>query len=168
MTPTQKRPDPLPLTLSRLWALVGVSLLFSFAIYRLGRRGFETLANGLTPLQWTLLVLTVLLFVYGEGVRALQKKWVPELHERTHALTRERTGLLHLLAPLYGMGLVGAPRAELLRAWALVAAILVAVILVSRLPEPWRGILDLSVAAALAWGLFFILRGMVAPPVQRR
>ena len=51
------------------------------------------------------------------------------------------------------MSLIGASRAQVLRSWTMVAAILLAVLVVRTFPEPWRGIIDLSVAAALAWGL---------------
>ncbi|MEX1259157.1 MAG: hypothetical protein WEG36_16290 [Gemmatimonadota bacterium] len=150
------------LKLARLWALAGVALLFSFAIYRLGGRGIETVARGLTLGEWTVLIAVVLIFLYTEGVRALQRKWVPQLIERARHLARERSPIHHLLAPLYGMALIGATRAAVMRAWAMVAAIALAVFLVRRMPEPWRGIVDLSVAAALAWGLLFILGGMIA------
>ena len=46
----------------------------------------------------------------------------------------------------------------MIRSWSLVLAILGAVVLVGRLPVPWRGIIDLGVAAALAWGLVAIAR----------
>jgi hypothetical protein len=57
------------------------------------------------------------------------------------------------------MLLVGAPRPTLARAWLGVAGIVLAVLLVRALPDPWRGIIDLAVAAALAWGLLVLVRG---------
>ena len=56
------------------------------------------------------------------------------------------------------MSLVGAGKREMIRSWSLVLAILGAVVLVGRLPVPWRGIIDLGVTAALAWGLVAIAR----------
>jgi hypothetical protein len=61
--------------------------------------------------------------------------------------------LYRLLAPLYGLSLIGASPRNVLRAWCLSAAILVAVLVVRTFPEPWRGITDLAVASALVWGL---------------
>jgi hypothetical protein len=57
------------------------------------------------------------------------------------------------------MSLVGAPRRTLARAWLGVALIVLAVLVVRSLPEPWRGIVDAAVAAALLVGLFAIVRG---------
>ena len=140
-----------------LWALTGVGLLFSFAVFRLGRRGLETLQTGLDPGEWVALLALTAAFVVGEGRGALQLRWVPRLVRRAADL---RTGArIHhrLLAPLYGMSLVGAPAATLLKAWGGTAAIITAVIVVRAFPEPWRGITDLAVAAALLWGLAAIV-----------
>jgi hypothetical protein len=66
------------------------------------------------------------------------------------------------------MGLIGGRGQAILHAWATTFAIVLAAYLVSRMPEPWRGIVDLSVAAALAWGLLFILGGIFAELAGRR
>lgn len=140
-------------TAAALWALSGVSILFLFAVYRLGKRGLATLEAGLTPVEWLVLVLLTIAFVWGEGRGALQLRWVPRLVRRAGTL-REEGRLPHrLLAPLYGMSLVGAPAMSMLKAWGGTAAIVTAVILVRSFPEPWRGITDLAVASALLWGL---------------
>lgn len=140
------------------WALLGVVVLLSTAVARLAARGIETLRNGLTPWEWGALVGLTATFVYGEGVRALQRRWVPHLLDRVRRLRGERDVLLRLAAPLYGLSLVGASPRALFRAWAGTAAIVAAVMVVRAFPEPWRGITDLAVAAAVGWGLLVILR----------
>jgi hypothetical protein len=59
----------------------------------------------------------------------------------------------HVLGPLYAMSLVGAPRRVQLLAWTGLAAIAAAVFIVSRFTDPWRGITDFAVGAALAWAM---------------
>lgn len=140
-------------TAAALWALSGVSILFLFAVYRLGSRGLATLEAGLAPVEWLALVLLVIAFVWGEGRGALQLRWVPRMVRRAGALREEGCVRHRLLAPLYGMSLIAAPAMSLLKAWGGTAAIVTAVILVRSLPEPWRGITDLAVASALLWGL---------------
>jgi hypothetical protein len=54
----------------------------------------------------------------------------------------------------------------MIKAWGGTAAIVAAVILVRNFPEPWRGITDLAVAAALTWGLGAIVAK--APEAFRR
>ena len=140
------------------WTLIGVAALFASAIYRLGARGVETIQAGLGWGQWSLLVLLTVAFVYGEGFRVLDRRWVPMLVERALLLRDHPRLLVRLLAPLYGLSLVGAGRNDLIRGWLLTTSILGAVLIVRTLPDPWRGIVDFAVAAALAWGLVAILR----------
>ena len=146
-------------TAASVWALVGVVALFTEAIVNLGIRGIETVSAGLGAWEWAALLLLTAAFVYGEGVRALQRKWAPRVLARSAAVAGERSLALRLLAPLYAMMLVGAPRATLVRAWLGILAIVAAVLLVRSLPTPWRGIIDLAVAAALLWGLGALLVG---------
>ena len=142
------------------WALVGVAAIFAYAVLRLGERGIETIRAGLTPAEWAALAVIAALTVYSEGVRALQRRWVPHLFERVAGLRAEPV-LHRLLAPIWALSLIAAPRRSLLRAWVGLFAIVLAVILVRRLPEPWRGIVDFAVAISLGWGLVVMIAGMV-------
>ena len=141
------------------WAVLGVALVFVQAILALGERGLQTVRAGLDTGGWIALVLLTAAFVYGEGIRALQRRWVPSVISRAGQLRGESSPLLRILAPLYAMALVGASPRALVRAWAGVAGITAAVLIVRALPDPWRGIIDLAVAAALCWGLGAILVG---------
>jgi hypothetical protein len=140
-----------------VWAVAGVAALFARASWQLGQRGAATIAAGLHPVEWLALAVLTGLFVYGEGYRALQRKWVPHLYIRVGQLAGERSAAYRLLAPLYAMSLIGAAPKAMLRAWLGVAAIICAVLVVSRLPDPWRGMVDVAVASALVWGLAALL-----------
>ena len=112
-----------------------------------------SVAGGLSGVEWLALVVIAIAFAYGEGVRALARRWVPQMDRRARQL--DRTAPLHhrLLAPLYAMSLIGAPRRTVARAWGGIVLIVAAVLIVRALPEPWRGIVDLAVALALTIGL---------------
>lgn len=151
------------------WAVAGVVLLFANAVLRLGARGVITMMSGMSWSQWLALVLLTAVFVYGEGVRALQMKYIPRLLARVQQVRGERRLLPRVLAPLHALMLVYAPAGTLVRAWAGIIAITLAVVIVRGFPEPWRGIVDFAVAAALAWativlisGAFRVLRGEAA------
>jgi hypothetical protein len=141
------------------WGVMGVVVLFATAVLRLSARGLATVSAGLTGWQWLALAALTALFVYGEGVRALQRKWVPWALGRLVALREERRTWYLLLAPLHAMAFIGAPARTLVRAWAGSVAIVVAVMIVSRFPEPWRGITDIAVASALAWATVVLVVG---------
>jgi hypothetical protein len=151
-------PTATGITPSILWALFGVGLLFALAIVRLGARGLTTVRAGLEPGAWVALLALTVLFVYTEGIRALQRRWGPHMLRRVASLRVERRLWVRLLAPLFALSLIAAPGRELARAWAGAFAIMGAVLLVRALPEPWRGIIDLAVALALTWGSVAIAR----------
>lgn len=140
------------------WAVFGVSALFASASYRLGERGVAVIRDGLGSWEWMTLAGLTIVFVYGEGFLALDRKWVPGLMRRARELRDERRLVLRLLAPLYGLSLIGAPPAKLVSSWLGTLAIVGAILVVRAVPDPWRGIIDFAVAAALAWGLVAILR----------
>lgn len=148
-----------------LWGLAGVVAIFADAIVQLGQRGIAVLRAGLSLEEWLACAVITALFLYGEGVRALQRRWVPHMVERVRALGDQDATLLRLLAPLYALSLIGAPARALARAWAGVIGIVLAVLIVRALPEPWRGITDFAVAVALVWGLGSIL--FLAPRALR-
>ena len=154
---SQSEPEGWRTTAITLWAVLGVAAVLGRAVYVLGGRGLATLGEGLGPLPLTLLLVLTAAFVYVEGVGALQVRWVPKVVRRVGELRRGARRRDVLLAPLYAMGLVGGSRRTVLLSWAGVAAIVVAVLVVRRFPEPWRGIVDLAVAAALAWGTAALL-----------
>ena len=129
---------------------------------QLGRRAFVTVSHGLEPLEWLALAIVTIGFVYGEGVRALERRWVPRMVTRAAELNPGAPRLHRVFAPLYAMSLIGAERGPVVRAWLGAAAIVVAVLVVRGLPEPWRGIIDAGVGAALLWGLLAIAREAIA------
>lgn len=149
-------------TLGATWAYAGVVLLFANAVIRLGARGVAAMRSGLEPVEWTALIALTVVFVYGEGVRALQRRWVPHVFARIRKLRALPVVRYHVLGPLYAMSLVGAPRRTMLLAWTGVIGIVGAVIVVSRFADPWRGITDFAVSAALAWALGALLLGAQA------
>ena len=139
------------------WAVGGVALTFVEAIARLGHRGWGAVETGLTGPQWLALVGATLVLGYFEGYRALHLRFAPDVVAHALELAAGPRTARSLLAPLYATSLLGAERGVIVRAWLAVAAIASSVVVVRGLPDPWRGIVDLAVASALAWGLVALL-----------
>lgn len=142
----------------RWWAVAGVAALLGWAAWRLGARGVGVVQAGLNAMEWLVLALLVATFLYGEGVLALERRWVPKVLARARRLAVDGPVWARPLAPLHAMGLVAVPAQVALRSWAGVAAIVLAVALVRWLPDPWRAMVDVAVASALAWGCFALIR----------
>ncbi len=135
------------------WAVGFVALTLFEPVVRLGVRGLRTIEAGLSPTEWVALAIVVPTLWWAEGYRALQRRFVPHLVARAFEAAERLRGIAVLGAPLSALSLAWADRRAMARAWAGVAAITIAVLVVRRLPEHARGIVDLGVAVALGWGL---------------
>ncbi|MEK9499573.1 hypothetical protein [Gaopeijia maritima] len=156
---------------TRVWALVGVVLLLGRSALVLALRGFEGLDEAvLGAVEWLGLFAIVGLFVWGEGVRALARRWCPRVLARAADLGAHTPWFWRIVAPLRVVGLVGVPRGIWVRSWTAVAAIVVAALSVRQLPDPWRSMVELGVGLALAVGVVRLGVGLpaVVSPDGRR
>jgi hypothetical protein len=135
------------------WATLGVSGLLGFAIWRLSSRALDAYEQGLSPTQWMLTVALLAGFAYAEGYRGFQSRFSPRTAARIRYLRDHPDGARSLLAPLFAMGFFFANRRTLITAYALTTGIVILVLLVHRLDQPWRGIIDAGVVIGLGWGL---------------
>lgn len=136
-----------------IWAVVGISFLLLNAIVRLAPRGWEALQMDLSVLQWVLMIGFALFMIYSEGYKGFQKKFSPRTAARVKYLKDAPTALRVILAPLFSMGFFYATKKTLIIAWVLPVMIIILVCLVSLLPQPWRGVIDIGVVVGLSYGL---------------
>ncbi len=149
----RERPDTGHVALA-LWGISGVALLLGQAVYRLAPLAREALMeHALTPLHLTVGVLWLAFSLYSEGYRAFHLRYCPRVVARAMHLAREPHALRGALAPLFCMGLFHAPLRSKVVSWVMVAFIVGIVALVRQIPQPWRGLIDLGVVAALGMGL---------------
>ncbi len=132
-------------------------LLLSQAIWRLGTRAFEALEYPLSTVQLVTLAAWAMFSVYGEGYRAFQLRFSPRVVARAFVLARSATPAQTILAPAFCMSLFHATRRGKIVAWSTVVMVVCLVLVVSRLPQPWRGIIDGGVVLALIWGAVAIV-----------
>jgi len=136
-----------------LWGLAGVALLLGSAVYRLAPIAMEGLRQDLQWQHWVFLLFVLFFMAYAEGYRAFQQGFSPRVAARARYLA-ERPNLLHgLFAPLFCMAYFHAPRRRRITSLSVTAGIVVLIILVRLLSQPWRGIIDAGVVVGLAWGL---------------
>jgi hypothetical protein len=99
------------------------------------------------------LSLVVLFMAYVEGYRAFQQGFSPRVAARARYLQHHGC-LSHLIfAPLFCMGFFHATRRRQVTSISVTAGIILLVLLVRLLDQPWRGIVDAGVVVGLAWGL---------------
>ena len=139
--------------LAAAWGVSGVSFLLGWAIARLSAIAWRALAAPLNPGHWAALAAVVCAMAFFEGYRGFQRGFSPRVAARARHLSRHPTPLRTLLAPLFCIGYFGAPRARRIASIALSAGIVLLILAVGRLNQPWRGIVDAGVVVGLAWGL---------------
>jgi hypothetical protein len=139
------------------WGLGGVILLLASAIYRLSPLAVDSVTFPWNWHHWLGLIFTVLFMAYFEGYRAFQQAFSPRVAARARYL-RDHFNFLHvLLAPFFCMAYFHAPLRRRITSVSVTAGIIVLVILVRLIPQPWRGIIDGGVIIGLAWGVVTLL-----------
>jgi hypothetical protein len=135
------------------WGLAGVMLLLGSAVYRLAPIAAESLASKWHWYHMSAFIVVLVFMAYAEGYRAFQLAFSPRVAARARYLLTH-SNLLHIvLAPLFCMAYFHAPRRRRITSLSVTAGIIMLIILVRLLPQPWRGIIDCGVLVGLVWGL---------------
>ncbi len=144
-------------TLGAFWGIAGVSLLLGSAIYRLAPLAVNAFLYDFYWYHWSFLVLIVLFMAYAEGYRGFQQRFSPRVAARARYLRYHPKALHVLLAPFFCMGYFHATKKRKVTSISLTVGIVILVLAVRLLPQPWRGIIDAGVVLGLVWGLVSLL-----------
>jgi hypothetical protein len=139
--------------LGAAWGLAGVFLLLGSAVYRLSGVAIAALSSDFLWYHWVFLLLCVLFMAYTEGYRAFQQKFSPRVAARAKYLKNHPNAFHALFGPFFCMGFFHSTKKRKITSISVTAGIIVLILLVRLLPQPWRGIIDLGVVVGLAWGL---------------
>jgi hypothetical protein len=149
---------PLPLHPAALWGVLGFTFVLGQAIGRLAPLALEPIRAGqLETWHWALYALSMAFTGYSEGYRGFQRQASPRIVARALHLARQPRPLHVALAPIFVTGLFHATRRRLIATRILYLGIVVLVIAVRHLDQPWRGMIDAGVVVGLAWGALSIL-----------
>lgn len=143
--------------LGAIWGVAGVTVLLLSAILRLAPRAQEALSGDLSILQWIAVVVWGVFMLHAEGYRGFQKKFSPRTAARVRYLKKNPTWIRVVLAPLFCMGYFYASKKTKIVAYAMTFGIIILIVLVNFLEQPWRGIVDFGVVLGLSYGLISFL-----------
>lgn len=150
------------------WCVAGVTAFLGRALGALAPVAAEIFdAGALTGLQWVLLVAWVSLNAYAEGYRGFYRSFSPRVVERAFHLGRNPTPIRVLFGAPYSMGLFDAPRRVVATSWLVLLGIVLLVISVRLLAQPWRGIVDAGVVVGLGLGILSIVLLFVRGAARR-
>ena len=140
-----------------IWGFIGVAGLIGYSVIRLSHLAMDAFAHTLLGYHWLALAGIVVFMAYSEGYRGFQQAFSPRTVARTLYLYQHPTVLRVLLAPLFCMGYFHIIKRQQIVIIGLTVFIIVLIILVRLLPQPWRGIVDAGVVVGLTWGLVSLL-----------
>ncbi len=144
--------------LGAIWGVLGVALLLSSAVYRLGLVAFDATTHyPLLQSPWPAALLLALLLGLLKGRFVFQRAFAPRIAARARALRSHDRWGHQLLAPLFCMTYFHTNRKRQVVSIGVSSGVVVLIILVRQLEQPLRGIIDLGVAVGLAWGVLAIL-----------
>ncbi|MEM7153234.1 MAG: hypothetical protein AAF799_10340 [Myxococcota bacterium] len=154
--------------IAAVWGVMGVVVLLVQPLTRLAPMALEAIESGLTTFQWIVLVTWVVINAHAEGYRGFHRRFSPRVIARAQVLSRSPHWSWVVFAPLFCMNLFHASRRGLIVARILVVAIVLLVVLVRQLDQPWRGIVDAGVVVGLGLGLisllYYAVRGVLGHP----
>jgi hypothetical protein len=155
MTGALQRPR---IRIAALWGVLGFSAILVQAIVRLTPLALEPVRDGnLAAWHWALYGASILFNGYFEGYRAFQKQAAPRIVARALHLGEHPRPLHVALAPFFCTGLFHATRRRVISMWILYGGLVVLIVSVRMLAQPWRGMIDAGVVVGLSWGVVAIL-----------
>jgi hypothetical protein len=135
------------------WGVLFVLSLLGNTIKRLIPIALEPLMNkDLNNPQLVTYFLWSAFMVYVEGYKAFHLKFVPLVVRRSLTLIDHPSFLNLLFAGPYSMGLFYSTKKRKIISWSVTAGVFTLVMLVKKLPYPWRGIIDAGVVCGLSFG----------------
>ena len=131
--------------------------LLGWAVIRLTPVAFEALSHKFSWYHFVALIGNITFMAYSEGYRGFQKSFTPKVVSRMKYLKMNANWFDTILAPLFCMGYYGTSRKKQLATFILTAVIVLLIIFVRHLEQPWRGIIDAGVVVGLSWGIVSII-----------
>ena len=152
--------------LGAVWGIAGIAALLGYAVWRLAGVAADAWNHDFYVHHWLVLAAHVAFMAWSEGYRGFQQSFSPRLVARAKYLMAHPRPAHVLLAPLFCMGYFHTTRRRMISVYALTVFIVVLVVAVRWLPQPWRGIVDAGVVVGLTWGLIsmaaFTLKALTA------
>ena len=139
--------------LGAAWGVLGLTALLGWAVFRVYPFALEATHEPWHWYEMAFFIFWMIFMLYGEGYKGFQKGFSPRVVARAVHLSKNPVWWHVLLAPLYCMGYIHATRKRRIVALSVTSGIVVLIVAVHWLPQPWRGIVDMGVVAGLLYGV---------------
>lgn len=139
------------------WGLGGFLLLMASAFRRLVPMSAGAFDHELGAVHYAALIVWLVFMIYSEAYKGFHRAFAPRFGARLKHLYDHPSPLLVAFAPLYAMCYIHATRKRRIVVFSLTTGIILLIILIKQLPQPWRGIIDVGVVAGLFLGTLSVI-----------
>lgn len=136
-----------------IWGVIGFGLLLGSAIFRLSGRIFEVEYGHLHTMHILFLVGFTLFMLLTEGYGGFHQRLSPRFASRAKRLLDKPKFFHVLFAPFFCIGYFHATKRRIISSFSLTLMIILLIVLVSHMAQPWRGLLDIGVVSGLLFGI---------------
>ena len=99
------------------------------------------------------MIANCIFMAYSEGYKGFQKAYSPRAAARLKYIKENPRIHFVLLAPFFVMGYFYTTKKRKIVSYSLTAFIVILIVLVHKLDQPWRGVVDAGVVIGLSWGI---------------
>lgn len=139
--------------LGAVWAVTGLTIVVIDAFIRLVPHALDALRSNLSLFEWAIFIIICGFILLTEGYRGFQKQFSPRFAARALYLLNNPRPIHVLLAPIFCIGFIHASKRRKITAWSLTIGIIILIVIVRQLAQPWRGMVDAAVILGLSYGL---------------
>ena len=145
-----------------IWGFVGVSLILLHGITCVYPYVVTLDFSKMFWYHYLSLIISIIFLGYAEGYKGFQLSFSPRAAKRVKLVFKNPSFVNVVLSPLFCMGFFGISKKRMKITYILTITIIFLIIIIERISEPWRGIIDTGVLVGLSWGLlsfwFFCLK----------
>tara|TARA_B100000963_G_C22272954_1_gene513592 strand:- start:35 stop:511 length:477 start_codon:yes stop_codon:yes gene_type:complete len=145
-----------------IWGFIGVSLILLHGIACVYPYVIALDFSKMCWYHYLSLIISIIFLGYAEGYKGFQLSFSPRVAQRLKLVFKNPSFVNVVLSPLFCMGFFGISKKRMKITYILTITIIFLIIIIERISEPWRGIIDTGVLVGLSWGLlsfwFFCLK----------
>lgn len=145
-----------------IWGFAGVSLILLHGITCVYPYVVTLDFSKMFWYHYLSLIISIIFLGYAEGYKGFQLSFSPRVAQRLKLVFKNPSFVNVVLSPLFCMGFFGISKKRMKITYILTITIIFLIIIIERISEPWRGIIDTGVLVGLSWGLlsfwFFCLK----------
>ena len=145
-----------------IWGFIGVSLILLHGITCVYPYVVTLDFSKMFWYHYLSLIISIIFLGYAEGYKGFQLSFSPRVAQRLKLVFKNPSFVNVVLSPLFCMGFFGISKKRMKITYILTITIIFLIIIIERISEPWRGIIDTGVLVGLSWGLlsfwFFCLK----------